>query len=175
MRRLTSTILIVVLAAAAGCGSNNRAPAGATEQFTQGGRSMEPGIRPGQVISARRVTDYTPGRGDVVLFHPPKDWTTTDAPMLKRVIAAAGETVACCTTTGKVTVNGAPLEEPYVAEDGPLDAEPNPSSCLSRRFGPLTVPAGSIFVAGDNRAASNDSRCLGAIPATSVFAIVTGH
>jgi signal peptidase I len=162
-----------VLAGAAGCGANNSSPAGATEQFTQGGVSMEPGIKPGQVISARRVTDYSPGRGDVVLFHPPTDWTTTDAPLLKRVIAVGGETVACCTTAGKVTVNGAPLEEPYVAEDGPIDAPPNPRSCLSRRFGPLAVPQGSIFVAGDNRAASNDSRCLGAIPASSVFAVVT--
>ena len=165
--------LVVVLAGAAGCDGDNSTPAGATEQFTQGGGSMEPGIKPGQVVSARRVTEYTPKRGDVVLFHPPKDWTTTGAPMLKRVVAAGGETVACCTTAGKVTVNGTPLEEPYVAEDGPLDEQPNPRSCLPRRFGPLAVPEGSIFVAGDNRAASNDSRCLGAVPASSVFAVVT--
>jgi signal peptidase I len=163
--------LVVVLAVAAGCGDDT-APAGATEQFTQGGGSMEPGITPGQVVSAKRVTDYVPRRGDVVLFHPSKEWAATDAPMLKRVLAVGGETVACCTAAGKVTVNGAPLDEPYVAEDGPLDEQPNPRSCLPRRFGPLTVPEGSVFVAGDNRMASNDSRCLGPIPASSVFAIV---
>jgi signal peptidase I len=167
-------ILTVVLAGVAGCGGNESAPAGATEQFTQGGGSMEPGIKPGQVISARRVTNYTPKRGDVVLFHPPTDWTTTSAPMLKRVLATGGETVACCTTAGKVTVDGTPLDEPYVGEDGPLDVQPNPHSCVSRRFGPLAVPEGSIFVAGDNRAASNDSRCLGPIPVSSVFAVVAG-
>lgn len=165
--------LFVVLAGAGGCG-NDSAPAGAAERFTQSGVSMEPGIKPGQVISARRVADYTPRRGDVVLFHPPKDWTATGAPMLKRVLAAGGETVACCTTQGKVTVDGAPLDEPYVVEDGPLDAQPDPRSCVSRRFGPLAVAEGSVFVAGDNRAASNDSRCLGAIPVSSVFAIVAG-
>jgi signal peptidase I len=165
-------ILVVVLAGATGCGGNDNASEGATEQFTQGGGSMEPGIKPGQVISARRVTDYTPRRGDVVLFHPPKDWSTTGSPMLKRVLAAGGETVACCSTDGKVTADGVPLDEAYVVENGPLDEQPNPRSCLSRRFGPLAVPKGSIFVAGDNRAASNDSRCLGPVPVTSVFAVV---
>jgi signal peptidase I len=167
-------MLIVVLAGAAGCGGGGNAPAAATEQFTQAGGSMEPGIKPGQVISARRVTDYTPKRGDVVLFHPPKDWTTTGSPMLKRVLATGGETVGCCTPAGKVTVDGAALDEPYVAQDGPLDAQPDPRSCVSRRFGPLAVPEGSIFVTGDNRGASNDSRCLGPVPASSVFAVVTG-
>jgi signal peptidase I len=166
--------LVVVLVGVVGCGGNESGPAAATEQFTQGGGSMEPGIKPGQVITARRVTDYTPKRGDVVLFHPPQDWTTTGSPMLKRVLAAGGETVACCTAAGKVTVDGAPLDEPYVAEDGPLDVQPNPRSCVSRRFGPLAVPEGSIFVAGDNRAASNDSRCLGPIAVSSVFAVVAG-
>jgi signal peptidase I len=166
--------LVVALAGAAACGGTESAPATATEQFTQGGGSMEPGIKPGQVISARRVTDYTPKRGDIVLFHPPKDWTTTAAPMLKRVLATGGETVACCTTAGKVTVDGAPLDEPYVVQDGPLDVQPNPRSCVSRRFASLAVPEGSIFVAGDNRAASNDSRCLGPIPVSSVFAVVAG-
>lgn len=167
-------ILVVVFAGVSGCGGNGSASEGATEQFTQGGVSMEPGIKPGQVVSARRVAEYTPRRGDVVLFHPPKDWTTTGAPMLKRVLAVGGETVACCTVAGKATVDGVPLDEPYVVEDGPLDVQPNPRSCESRRFGPVAVPAGSIFVAGDNRAASNDSRCLGPVPVASVFATVTG-
>jgi signal peptidase I len=174
MNRLASIALVVVLAGAAGCGGDESAPAAATEQFKQGGGSMEPGIKPGQVVTARRVTDYTPKRGDVVLFHPPSDWSVTGSPMLKRVLAAGGATVACCTTAGQVTVDGAALDEPYVAEDGPLDEQPNPRSCVSRRFGPVAVPEGSIFVAGDHRAASNDSRCLGPVPVSSVFAVVAG-
>ncbi|MFI5914229.1 signal peptidase I [Dactylosporangium sp. NPDC051541] len=181
MRRLTSMALALVLASATGCSSggsgndsgNSSAPAETTEQFTQGGRSMEPGIKPGQVISARHVTNYTAKRGDVVLFHPPKDWTATGSPMLKRVLAVAGETIACCNTAGKITVDGVPLDEPYVATDGPLDAQPDPHTCGPRRFGPVKVPESSIFVVGDNRTASNDSRCVGSIPASAVFAVVT--
>ncbi|MEU7873731.1 signal peptidase I [Dactylosporangium sp. NPDC049140] len=174
MKRLVSMIVAVALAAVAGCGGDKSAPAAATEQFTQGGGSMEPGIKPGQVITARRVADYTPKRGDVVLFHPPADWSAKDTPMLKRVLAVGGEVVACCTPAGKVTVNGAALDETYLGEDGPLDAQPDPRSCLARRFGPVAVPQGSVFLAGDHRVASNDSRCLGPIPASAVFAVVAG-
>lgn len=163
--------VVAVAVAAAGCGGKESAPAAAIERFTQGGGSMEPGIKPGQVVAARRVKDYKPKRGDVVLFHPPANWTVTTSPMLKRVLATGGETVACC-TDGKVTVDGAALDEPYVEDDSPLDEPPNPGSCLARRFGPVAVPEGSVFVAGDNRLASNDSRCLGPIPASSVFAVV---
>jgi signal peptidase I len=165
--------VVVVLAFAAGCGGNESSTSSATEQFTQGGVSMEPGIKPGQVITARRVADYSAKRGDVVLFHPPKNWTATDGTMLKRVVAVSGETVTCCTADGKVTVDDAPLDEPYVTQDGPLDAEASPGDCMARRFAPLAVPEGSVFVVGDNRVASNDSRCLGPIPVSSVFAVVT--
>ncbi|WP_433058102.1 signal peptidase I [Dactylosporangium sp. CS-033363] len=171
MRRLVSMALIVVLAGVSACGGGEAG----TEQFTQGGGSMEPGIKPGQVISARQVTGYEPKHGDVVLFHPPAEWSAKGSPMLKRVLAVGGEVVACCTVEGKVTVNGVPLDEPYLGEDGPLDVEPNPRSCGSRRFGPLKVPEGSVFLAGDHRAASNDSRCLGAVPASAVFAVVSNN
>jgi len=174
VKRVASIIALVVLAGAGGCGGDDKAQAGATEQFTQGGGSMEPGIKPGQVISARTVTGYASKRGDIVLFHPPAEWSATGKPMMKRVVATGGQTIACCNTGGKVTVDGAVLDEPYVVQDGPLEAPPNDRSCLSRRFGPLAVPEGSVFLAGDNRAASNDSRCLGPVPASAVFAVVTG-
>jgi len=167
-------LIIVALAGAAGCGDDEPAPTGGTEQFTQGGGSMEPGIKPGQVVTARRVTNYTPKRGDIVLFHPPAEWSARTAPMLKRILAVGGETIACCDQRGRVTVNADPLDERYVTQDADLDALPGPGSCLARRFGPLAVPRDSVFLAGDNRAASNDSRCLGPVPAASVFAVVQG-
>jgi hypothetical protein len=54
------------------------------------------------------------------------------------------------------------------------DAPPNPQACLSRRFGPVAMARDAVFLMGDNRAASNDSRCAGPVPVSSVFAIMTG-
>jgi signal peptidase I len=172
VRRLLTLLVVVMVLGASGC-SHATSPNEA-QQFTQGGGSMEPTVKAGQVISARPVgSDYVPQRGDIVLFHPSgEQWGDSKSPFLKRVIAVAGETIACCDKEGRVTIDGAPLDEPYVATNSPLDQLPNPRSCLSRRFEPVTVAKSTIFVMGDNRMASNDSRCLGPIPVTSVFAVM---
>jgi signal peptidase I len=171
MRRLMVLLLVM---AVGGCGDGDAAEIGATEQFTQGGVSMEPTVKAGQVITARTVTGaYEPRRGDVVLFRSPGGvWGDRKGALLKRVVAAGGETIGCCDSAGKVTVDGKPLDEPYVAEDASLDEAPNPSYCGPRRFASVTVPADSVFVMGDSRARSNDSRCAGAVPASSVFAVM---
>jgi signal peptidase I len=57
--------------------------------------------------------------------------------------------VQCCDAEGRVTVDGEPLDEPYVFQDSPLE---------SRAFGPVTVPEGRLWVMGDHRSASADSR-----------------
>jgi signal peptidase I len=162
--------LLLVVVAVAGCGDGEAA----TEQFTQGGVSMEPTGKAGQVITARAVTGtYEPRRGDVVLFRSAGGaWGDHDGPLLKRVVAVAGETIACCDDAGKVTVDGKPLDEPYVTEDAPLDEPPAPGYCGPRRFAAVTVPANSVFLMGDSRARTNDSRCAGPVPASSVFAVM---
>ena len=167
-------MVLLLVMAVAGCGGGAATGTGATEQFTQGGVSMEPTVRAGQVITARTVTGtYEPRRGDVVLFRSPGGfWGEGKVPLLKRVVAVGGEIIACCDTAGKVTVDGKPLDEPYVAEDASLDEPPNPNYCGPRRFTAVTVPADSVFVMGDSRAQSNDSRCAGPVPASSVFAIM---
>lgn len=98
---------------------------------------MEPAVEAGQVITVREVgRTYGPRRGDIVLFHPDGDqWGDTKASFLKRVIAVGGDTIACCDSAGKVTINGRPLAEPYVANDAPLDMPPSPHACGPRRFG----------------------------------------
>jgi signal peptidase I len=68
---------------------------------------------------------------------------------VKRVIAVEGQTVQCCDPAGRVTVDGEPLEEPYIFENTPIE---------SRAFGPVTVPEGRLWVMGDHRSASADSR-----------------
>jgi signal peptidase I len=176
MTRLWLLLIVAVVAGTAGCGraATDGDTGGRTDQFTQGGVSMEPTVKAGQVITVRTVKGgYSPKRGDIVLFHGDQaHWTDASSPFLKRVVAVGGETVACCDPAGKVTVNGAPLDEPYVAEDSPLELPANPNSCEPRRFGPVAVPRDAVFVMGDNRARSNDSRCTGPIPANSVFAVM---
>jgi len=59
--------------------------------------------------------------------------TSRLASLLKRVVAVGGETIACCDTSGKVTVDGKPLAEPHAAQDAWLDEPPNPNYCGPRR------------------------------------------
>jgi signal peptidase I len=174
MRRLLSLLVVAVVAGTGTGGCGGAAAPATTDRFTQGGVSMEPTVKPGQVITVRTIgRDYRPQRGDIVLFHGDGGRQgDTKKSYLKRVVAVGGETIACCDAAGKVTIDGTPLVEPYLADDAPLDMPPNQDFCGPRRFGPVPVATGTVFVMGDNRAESNDSRCIGAIPVTSVYAIM---
>jgi signal peptidase I len=156
--------------------------------------SMERTLAVGDRVLADRIA-YTAGepqRGDVVVFRARGAWATeappsrglvrdalvwlggqlaigpgTDYTLVKRVIGLPGETVACCDSKGRVTVDDVPLEEPYVFEDhafeaGSLDCESGIRSV--RCFAPVLVPDGGYLVLGDHRSASADSvvGCRGA-------------
>ena len=108
-----------------------------------------------------------PQRGDIVVFDPPNG---DDKPYIKRVIATAGETVEA--RDGAVFVNGNKLDEPYI-RSGITDCGTtggNPDPCA-----PVTVPEGQVFVLGDNRRNSSDSRAFGAVPIENIIgkAIIT--
>ncbi|MEO3817955.1 signal peptidase I [Plantactinospora sp. B24E8] len=92
-----------------------------------------------------------------------------DKDFIKRVVGLPGDRVRCCDDQGRVTVNDAPLDEPYVLENSPLDLPPNRDECRSRRFDEVVVPPGQLFVMGDHRLVSQDARCQGTVPIDNVI------
>ncbi|MDN4611582.1 signal peptidase I [Arthrobacter burdickii] len=124
------------------------------EPFTVSSDSMEPTIRTGSVVLL-----YKPGagtdpirNGSVVAFTNPVDGHTA----IKRVIAGQGQSVAI--RDAELYVDDVVVPEPFV-DHSRIDAT---------YFGPVEVPPGSVFVLGDNRGVSIDSRDFGAIPLTAV-------
>ena len=111
------------------------------------GHSMVPTLQDGDrllVLNSMLYHDYR--QGDIVVL---RKETFLDEPIVKRVIATEGQTVDIDFSTGDVRVDGEVLEEDYINERTYLEE--------GTEF-PLTVPEGSIFVMGDNRNHSSDSR-----------------
>ena len=155
-------------------------------------QSMEETLQIGDRILVNRLDDDV-ARGDVVVFGHGISWQAAELPpsdnlverafrafgdltgigpsntayTVKRVIGLPGQTVACCTADGRVTVDGEPLDEPYIHEDlpftaGTLDCASSPRS--TRCFPEITVPGDNLLVLGDHRWESADSviGCRGA-------------
>ncbi|MGV9313125.1 signal peptidase I [Streptomyces sp. NPDC003691] len=127
--------------------------------------SMTPSVAVGDRVLAERIDGDEVRRGDIVVF---RQTAWGDAPMVKRVVGVGGDTVACCGRNGRLTVNGTPVDEPYVRGGGP--ASPTGFS--------TTVPDGKLFLLGDERGSSLDSRshlqdaARGSVPRTAVEARV---
>ncbi|MFB6889382.1 signal peptidase I [Kitasatospora sp. NPDC056327] len=141
--------------------------------------SMEQTIRIGDRVLVDKFTPWfgaVPERGEVVVFKDPGGWLekehgpSTDGPLLggakqvlafvgllpsdseqdliKRVIGVGGDTVECCDEQGRVSLNGKPLEEPYLAPGNPPSRQPFK----------VKVPPDRLWVMGDHRDVSADSR-----------------
>jgi signal peptidase I len=107
------------------------------------GLSMEPHIRSGEYVL---INTFAPQRGDIVAFRHEGD---ARAVFIKRVIGVPGDRIRV--DRGTVYVNGVKLDEPYVQHND------------GRTFPEITVPTTSVYVLGDNRAESEDSRFFGPV------------
>ncbi|WP_374118055.1 signal peptidase I [Streptomyces sp. RKAG337] len=141
--------------------------------------SMEQTIRISDRVLVDKLTPWfgsTPQRGDVVVFKDPGGWLANEPKpkpdpvvvkqvkefftfigllpasgeqdLIKRVVAVGGDTVKCCDKDGRITVNGTPLIEPYI----------NPGDIPSQSQFSVKVPMGRVWVMGDHRSNSADSR-----------------
>lgn len=136
-----------------------------------------------------------PQRGEIVVFRGPPNWTPEfqepelgfaaklgrtvgdlvgvsrpgEKDFIKRVIGVPGDRVSCCDEQGRVQVNGESIDEPYISENSDPNLPPNPQECRSRRFDEVVVQPGNLWVMGDHRSVSQDSRCQGQVPIDNVI------
>ena len=116
---------------------------------TVDGESMLPTLCNGERLVISNLF-YEPAPGDIVVLCGEAD-REEGRNLIKRIIAVGGQTIDIDFETGEVTVDGEVLDEPYILERTHLDE--------GTEF-PLTVPEGEVFVMGDNRNGSRDSRSL---------------
>ncbi|GGW57725.1 signal peptidase I [Streptomyces xantholiticus] len=135
------------------------------QPYTVPTASMSPTVESGDRVLAERIDGGEVRRGDIVVFRD-KQWG--DMPMLKRVVGVGGDEIACCSDNGRLTVNGKAIEEPYLLQgDQPASEEFTAS-----------VPEGQLFLLGDERLGSLDSRSHlqdpghGSVPRSAVSARV---
>lgn len=112
-------------------------------------RSMEPGLKVGDRVLVNKLAyrfGSEPQRGDVVVFDGTGYFGEGD--YVKRVVGTGGDRVVCCDRQGRISVNGASVDEKYL----------HPGDAPSRVPFDIVVPEGTLFLLGDHRSRSSDSR-----------------
>jgi signal peptidase I len=115
--------------------------------------SMEPTLEAGDSVLVDKLAGSAPRRGEVVAFRAPD----SDEILVKRVVGLGGDRVAI--HDGRLVINGRRRTEPYA----------DPKAIDSVFFGPVEVPEKAVFVLGDNRGDSVDSRDFGAVPEDAIL------
>lgn len=128
--------------------------------------SMEDTLMPGQYVLVDKLSPRwdTYSHGDIIVFEPPATWRQGTVPFIKRVIGVAGDEVEL--RDGLAYVNGVKLTEDYIFRDeGGIQQQTLPAPGGASRW---IVPEGSLFVMGDHRENSADSRNFGPIETKNV-------
>jgi signal peptidase I len=155
--------------------------------------SMQNTLQPGDVIVVNKIGGWlgsSPNRGDIIVFNDPGGWLpnpesrkggvlntlkeavgfTPPSGIIKRVIAIGGDAVTCDALNGPLRVNGKPIDEPYI-HSGDYQCGYFPNSVIK-------VPEGHLWVMGDHRNKSSDSRSHvmektgGFVPVEKVIGVV---
>jgi signal peptidase I len=158
-RRRVGRIIFWVLVAASAClvAAGIGLSFATTRRYTDPGRAMANTLKPGDHLLVTPGPDVR--RGDIIVFRMPATQYGTGGNAVKRLIGLPGDRVACCDARGRVTVNGTPLNETY------LDPAGRPSKF---RFS-VTLGPTQIWVLGDNRNISFDSRGYGPIQTSAII------
>lgn len=134
------------------------------KRFTQPNSAMEPTVLNGEkfAVDMNAYRSSNPERGDIVVLHH------DDILILKRVIAIAGDTIEG--RDFQIILNGVLVHEGYIQHTGQDSVSVSPSSSFLKAFGPVKVPEGRVFVMGDDRDFSDDSRdpTIGTIAVTEI-------
>jgi signal peptidase I len=126
------------------------------------GRSMEPALRSGEIIFVNKLVYHfkAPSQGDIIIFYPPIK-SLNRYPYIKRVIGVEGQVVSIKANSDHseaIFIDGRELEEPYLKK--------TPHSFVINKW---KLGKGEVFVLGDNRNNSSDSRWWGPINEKSII------
>ena len=146
VRAVLPTVRFTLLCAAIFFGLRTAAPTYAID-----GESMSPTFHTGNRVILNGAYRFgSPERGDIVVFQPPYQ---AEEPYIKRVIGLPGDQISI--HGGTVFLNGVVLAEGYISDD--------PTGCFHILWCDLIVPEGQVYVLGDNRGNSSDSRVFGPV------------
>ena len=130
-------------------------------------QSMEHTLEPDQYVLVDKLTPHfdTYKRGDIVVFNPPQNWVQQDGqPYIKRIIGVGGDTIAL--KDGFVYLNDTKLIEPYVFKEANGVTQPTEDIISA---GTWVIPEGELFLMGDHRGNSADSREFGPVDVKDVI------